>query len=463
MVGQHVQATLHEAVIQDFGSTLVGELLQPGDAGYDAARAVWNGMIDRRPALIARCRGAADAIAAVNFARDQGLLVAIRGGGHNVAGNAVCDGGLMIDLSPMKGARVDPTTRTARAEPGVLWRELDRESQAFGLATVGGTISTTGIAGLTLGGGAGWLSGKHGLTCDNLLSVDVVTADGILRRASATEHEDLFWGIRGAGANLGLVTSFEYQLHPVGPLILGGMVVHPFGRARDALRFYRDFAAAQPDESTTYAAILTMPDGAMVVAMVTCYAGPAADGDRALAPLKRYGPPIADTIGPMPYTALQSMLDGAFPTGRQNYWKSSYMSELGDEAIDTIVEYAKAVPSPFTVVLLQDFHGAVGRVAGDAMAFCHRDPAHALLILSSWSDPGQSERNVGWTREFFQAMQPHLSRGVYVNDLGDEGSERVRSAYGANYERLVELKNAYDPANFFRLNQNIEPMRRPRA
>ena len=456
MVTQRATHALHEAIIADLKSSLRGDLLQPGDEGYDAARAVWNGMIDRRPALIARCRGAADVIASVNFAREQGLLVSIRGGGHNVAGNAVCDDGLMIDLSPMKGARVDPAARTARAEPGLLWRELDHETQAFGLATVGGTISTTGIAGLTLGGGNGWLSGKHGLACDNLLSVDVVTADGVLRRASASEHEDLFWGIRGAGANLGIVTSFEYQLHPVGPLVLAGMVVHPFDRARDALRFYRDFAAGQPDELTTYAAILTMPDGAMVVALVACYAGEPEEGERALAPLKRYGPPIADMIGPMPYTAFQSMLDGAFPVGRQNYWKSGYLPAIGDEAIDTIVAYAQAVPSPHTVVLLEDYHGAVGRVDGTAMAFSHREAAHGLLILANWSDRGESERNIDWTRDFFAAMRPHLS-GVYVNNLGDEGSERVRSAYGANYERLVALKTKYDPTNFFRMNQNIVP------
>ncbi len=457
MIGQHLAPMLHEAVVQDFGNSLRGDLLQPGDAGYDAARAVWNGMIDRHPALIARCRGAADVIAAVTVAREHGLLVSIRGGGHNVAGNAVCDGGLMIDLSLMQGARVDPAARTVRAEPGLRWRDLDHETQAFGLATVGGTISTTGIAGLTLGGGTGWLSGKYGLTCDNLLAVDGVTADAVLRRASATDHADLFWGMRGAGANLGVVTSFEYQLHPVGPLILGGMVVHPFDRARDVLRFYRDFAAGQPDELTTYAGILTMPDGAMVVALVACYAGSTEAGERALAPLKRYGPPIADMIGPMPYTAFQSMLDGAFPVGRQNYWKSGYLPAIGDEAIDTVVAYAQAVPSPHTVVLLEDFHGALGRVDSTAMAFSHREAAHGLLILGNWSDPGESERNIRWTRDFFAAMRPHLSRGVYVNDLGDEGSERVRDAYGANYERLVALKTKYDPSNFFRLNQNIAP------
>ncbi|MDQ6775797.1 MAG: FAD-binding oxidoreductase [Actinomycetota bacterium] len=458
VIDQRVPQAIHEAVIQDVRSTLRGALLEPGGDGYDAARTVWNGMIDRRPALIARCRGAADVITAVNFARDQGLLVSIRGGGHSVAGNAVCDGGLMIDLSLMKGVHVDPEARTARAEPGVLWREFDHETQAFGLATVGGTISTTGIAGLTLGGGAGWLTGKYGTTCDNLRSVDVVTADGVLRRASERENPDLFWAMRGAGANFGVVTSFEYQLHPVGPMILGGMVVHPIDRAEDVLRFYRDFATAQPDELTTYAAILTMPEGNMVVALAACYVGPAEEGERALAPLKQFGPPAADMIGPMPYTALQSMLDGAFPYGRQNYWKSTYMSTISDAAIETIVHHAKAVPSPHTVMLIGDFHGAVGRVARDAMAFGHRDTPHGLVILSNWSDPDEGERNIGWTRAFFAAMQPHMAGGVYVNDMGDdEGSERVRSAYGENYTRLAAIKAQYDPTNFFRMNQNIAP------
>nr|MDQ6906302.1 BBE domain-containing protein [Chloroflexota bacterium] len=267
---------------------------------------------------------------------------------------------------------------------------------------------------------------------------------------------DLFWAMRGAGANFGVVTSLDYRLHPVGPMILGGMVVHPFEHAAEVLRFYRAFAAVQPDELTTYAAILTMPDGAMVVALVACYVGPAEEGERVLAPLKQHGSPIADMIGPMPYTALQSMLDGAFPYGRQNYWKSTYMSTIDDGAIETIIRHAKAVPSPHTVVLIQDFHGAVGRVAPDAMAFGHRDAPHSLAILSNWSDPNESERNIEWTRAFFTAMQPHAAHGVYVNELGhDEGSERVQSAYGANFARLAAIKAKYDPTNFFRMNQNI--------
>jgi FAD/FMN-containing dehydrogenase len=396
-----------------------------------------------------------DVISAVNFARTNNLLVSVRGGGHNVSGNAVCDGGLMIDLSPMKSIRVDPVARAARAEPGVLWSEFDRETQAFGLATVGGVVPTTGIAGLTLGGGQGWLTGQYGLTLDNLLSADVVTADGALVRASSTEHEDLFWALRGAGANFGVVTSFEYRLHPVST-VLGGMVVHPLARAKEVLRFYREFTSAQPDEVTTYASLCTTPDGDPVVALVTCYAGPLDEGERIVAPLRCFGWPVADTIRPMPYTSMQT--GEGFPPGRLNYWKSGLTNEISDEAIETAIDHARRAPSPFTVVLFVDCHGAYSRVGKSDTAYSHRDLQYNLVILSSWVNPADSDRNIGWTREFFDAMQPQLSHGVYVNDLGDDdGTERVRSAYGANYARLVELKNKYDPTNLFRLNQNIKP------
>ena len=448
---------LEEATLQELAAGFRGELIRPGDDGYDAARRVWNDMVDHRPALIARCVGAADVIAAVNFAREHGLLLSIRGGGHNVAGKAVCDDGLMIDLSPMKGIRVDPVAGTARAEPGVLWGEFDRETQAFGLATVGGIVATTGIAGLTLGGGLGWLTGKYGLTIDNLLSADVVTADGNLVHASVTENEDLFWALRGAGANFGVVTSFEYRLHPVGPLVLGGMVIHPFDRAIEVLRFYREFSAAEPDELTTYAGMLTTPDGNLVAALAVCYAGPLDEGERILAPLRAFGPPIADMVGPMPYAAVQAMFGEAFPYGRLNYWKSGLMREISDAAIETIVDHVARVPSPFSAVVFQECRGANLRVGKNQTAYYHRDTPYDFLILSNWTDPTESDRNIGWTREFSQAMQPHLPRAVYVNDLGDEGDERIRNAYGENYERLVELKNKYDPTNFFRLNQNIKP------
>lgn len=449
---------LHEAVINDFRSTQVGDVLAPGDAGYDAARTVWNSMIDKRPAVIARCQGVVDIIGAVNLAREHGLTPAIRGGGHNVAGNAVCDGGVMIDLSPMQGIHIDPVHRVARVEPGVLWNRLDHETQAFGLATTGGTISATGVAGLTLGGGVGWLASRFGLACDNLRSVDIVTADGQLRRASDDEHADLFWAIRGAGANFGVVSSFEFALHQVGPIVYGGLVLHPIDQAGPVLRFYRDFATRQPDELTTYAAILTLPDGVQAVALVSCYSGEIDAGERALAPLKQFGTPIADTMGPMPYVALQSMLDGAFPYGRQNYWKSSYVSTITDGAIDTLAAYARTVPSPASVILIQDFHGAAARVPVGATAFAHRDMPHSIAILSNWEDPAQHELNVDWTRAFFAALQPHVHGQTYVNELGhDEGDERVRAAYGENYARLAALKATYDPGNLFCMNQNIVP------
>lgn len=452
--------TVHDAVVQDFRATQRGVVLIPGDDGYDAARTIWNGMIDKHPALIARCQGVADVMGAVSFAREHGLSLAVRGGGHNVAGNAVCDGGLMLDLSPMKGIHVDPEKRVARVEGGVLWHEFDHEAQAFGLATTGGTISATGVAGLTLGGGVGWLAAKYGLACDNLRSVDIVTADGQLRRASTTEHADLFWALRGAGANFGVVTSFEFDLHPVGPMIYGGLLLHPIDRATEVLRFYRDFAAAQPDELTTYAAILSTPDGNQAVAIVTCYSGDLAEGERILGPLKEFGTPLADTVGPMPYAALQSMLDGAFPYGRQNYWKSSFVEAMTDGAIESIVEHARSMPSPFSVILIQDVHGVARRVPNDATAFAHRDAPHSIAILSSWENQADNQRNIGWTRTFFDALQDHVMVRAYVNELDhDESAERIQAAYGTNYARLTRVKATYDPGNLFQLNQNIQPAR----
>jgi FAD/FMN-containing dehydrogenase len=449
---------LDETAVHAFAAKLRGQALRPGDDGYDAARRVWNAGVDMRPALIARCAGAADVIAAVHFAREQELLVSIRGGGHNVAGLAVCDDGLMIDLSPMKSVRIDPAARTARAEPGVLWGEFDRESQAFGLATVGGVVSTTGIAGLTLGGGQGWLTGKHGLTLDNLLSADVVTADGALLHASAEEHPDLFWALRGAGANFGVVTSFEYRLHPVGPTVLGGMVVHPLARARDVLRFYREFAAGQPDALTTYAALLTTPDGIPIVALVVCHAGTIEEGERAVAPIRRFGQPVADTIGPMPYLAVQATIGAGFPPGRRNYWKSTLLREIPDEVIEALVDFVARVPSPFTAIAIADTHGAYARVAPDATAYAHRDLPFDMVILSSWTEQEATERNVAWTRGLYDAVRPFVPAGVYVNDHDrDEGQGRIRDAYGANYERLVALKTRYDPANLFRRNHNVRP------
>jgi FAD/FMN-containing dehydrogenase len=448
---------LSDAAVTEFRSRLRGDLLRPDDAGYDAARSIWNAMIDRRPALIARCAGAADVIASVRFAREQDLIVSVRGGGHNVAGLAVCDGGLMIDLSPMQGIHVDPVAMAARVEPGVVWEEFDRETQAFGLATVGGVVSTTGVAGLTLGGGQGWLTGKHGLSLDNLVSADVVTADGQLLRASDRDNPDLFWGLRGAGANFGIATSFEFRLHPVGPMVVGGMVAHPIGRAVEVLRFYRAFAASQPDELTTYAALMTGPDGAPIVALVACYAGPLDDGERAIEPLRRFGPPVVDVLGPMPYVAVQGMIGQGFPAGRLNYWKSCLLREIADGVIEALVDHVRRIPSPMSAVAIADCHGAYGRVANGDTAYAHRDAPFDLVILSSWIEPTQSERNIAWTRALYDAVRTY-GAGVYVNDLDrDEAPDRVRYAYGENYDRLAALKRRYDPTNFFRMNQNIPP------
>lgn len=441
----------------EFKAGLRGQLLSPGDDGYDRARRVWNGMFDRRPALIARCAGAADVIRAVSFARDNRLAVAVRGGGHSFPGYSVCDGGLVIDLSAMKAIRLDLRTRTVRAQAGVKWIEFDHETQAFGLATTGGTDGDTGIAGLTLGGGLGWLSSKYGLTIDNLVSADVVTADGRLLTASATENQDLFWGLRGGSGNFGVVTSFEYQLHAVGPTILGGMVAYPLGRAKEVLRFYRHFAKAAPDDVTTYAAFVTPPGGETVAALFCCYCGPLDKGEEVIRPLRSLGSPVQDLLGPMPYVAQQSLFDGAFPAGSYYYAKAGSLADLTDEAIEVFAEYVATKPSPLSGVLVQTVCGAASRVASDATAFPHRGLPYAPVIVSQWLDAATSEKNVGWARDFWKALHPLAGGGVYVNDLSYDDADRVRTAYGANYERLAALKKAYDPDNLFRLNPNITP------
>jgi hypothetical protein len=451
-------AVLGEATVQGFTTSMRGPLLRPGDAGYDDARTLWNGMIDRRPALIARCAGVADVINSVNFARTNDLLVSVRGGDHSLAGHSVCDGGLMIDLASMKSVHVDARKRTARAEGGARWGDFDRETQAFGLATTGGTNSDTGIGGLTLGGGLGWLAGKYGLACDNLLSADVVTSDGRLVTASTTENEELFWGLRGGGGNFGIVTSFEYQLHRVGPTILGGMVIHPFERAKDVLRFYSDFSTAIPDEVNTLGVLLTTPEGLRVVAIAVGYNGSIEDGEKALEPLRAFGPPLADQISPMPYTALQTMTDAVFPRGRQYYWKASLMGHISDGAIATIIEYFSAVPSPHTVLGFQQLGNAANRVGPDETAFSHRDALYDFLMLSGWEDPSEAERNIRWTRELSDAIQPFLHGGIYVNAFAEDSKQGIRAAYRPKtYERLVALKNKYDPKNLLRLNPNIKP------
>lgn len=456
---------LATAAIEGLRARLRGPVLAPGDAEYDQARKVFNGMIDRHPAVIARCASPAEVIQAVEFGRAENLPVAIRGGGHNVAGNGVCDGGIVIDLSRMKAIRVDPVRRTVRAEPGLTWGEFDRETQAFGLATTGGLVSTTGIAGFTLGGGIGWLMRQHGLTVDNLLAADVVTADGRLVSASATDNPDLFWGLRGGGGNFGVVTSFEYRLHPVGP-VLGGLLLYPIEKTAEFLRFYRDVVATAPDALTTLGICVTAPpapfvpppvQGTRVVGVAFGYVGRLEEGDAAIRPLRAFGPPLVEMVSPMPYVVLQSLFDQAAPFGMQNYWKSAQLDQLTDAAIDVIAEHAAALPLGLSAVHLHHLGGAVRRVDPSATAFAPRDAEFTLNLVGIWPDPADNARNVAWVRAFFDAVHPH-ARGAYVNFLGhDEGEDRVRAAYGLNYDRLVAFKTTYDPTNLFRLNHNLRP------
>ncbi len=438
---------------------LAGELLGPGERGYGEARRVFNGLIDRRPALIARCRSTADVIAMTRFARDHDLLVSVRGGGHNVAGTAVADGGLMIDLSGMTGVRVNPQGGTARAEAGVTWRQFDRETGAFGLATTGGLVSTTGIAGLTLGGGFGYLARSYGLACDNLLSADVVTAEGMLLPASPSEHADLFWGLRGGGGNFGIVTSFEYRLHPVAGVV-GGLLIHPIERAKEALRFYRDYTAAAPDTLTCHAGLLTGPDGARVLGFVVSFVGAPAEAEKVLRPLQAFGPPAADLLRPMMYTELQQMMDASYPPGLCHYWKSSFLRGLSDEGMDILIDHFLRAPTPQSHIIIEQLGGAASRVPGDATAFAHRTNPLDLLLLGVSTRPEEHEACRQWAQDLWSAMSPSFGEGVYLNYLSEEageGSARVEAAYDRNYPRLVALKRRYDPTNFFRLNQNIRP------
>ena len=458
---------LDEAVVQELAASFRGELIRSRDDGYDAARAVFNAMIDRRPALIARCTGVADVMAAVRFARDNDLTLAIRGGGHSVPGYGVCEGGIVVDLSPMKGVWVDLETRTARAQAGLTWGELDRETQQFGLAVTGGRVTHTGIAGLTLGGGSGWLERKLGLTVDNLISVDVVTADGRLVKASREENKDLFWGLRGGGGNFGVVTSFDYRLHPVGPIVLGGLLMYPAERAGEVLRFYRDFIAGAPDELGGACVFITAPpepfvpepvQGSQLFTVLVCYFGSIEEGEEAIRPLKEFGPPAVDMVGPMPYTVLQSLIDPGNPPGLQNYWKAGFLQELPDEAVDTFVEHARKVTSPLTSVILAPMGGAIARVPDEETPLALRDAAYNFHVLSMWAEPVEPEKHMSWAREFAEAMQPWTSERTYLNFIGDEGEERVRTAYDPEkYRRLVALKDEYDPDNLFCLNQNIKP------
>lgn len=439
--------------VEEFAKGFRGEVVLPGDDGYDEVRKVFNGMIDRRPALIARCADTHDVVRSVRFAREHDLLVSVRGGGHSVAGHGVCDGGMMIDLSLMKGIEVDAENRVAKAEPGLRLGEFVVETEKYGLVSPTGTVSDTGLAGLTLGGGYGYLSGKYGLALDNLLSAEVVTADGRVLRASADEHPDLYWALRGGSGNFGVVTSFELRLHPV-TRVLGGMLIHPFERAGEVLRFYREVAASAPDELTVYAALATTPDGQQAVAIMPCYCGPMEEGERTLAPIRAFGPPMADLVRPMKYSEMNTLVDAANPPGMQNYWKGNLMRELSDGAIDAIVEHVARVPSPRTVVLIDQLHGAAARISPSEAAFAHRDTRHNVMTMSMWEDPADAEVNIAWTRGLSAAIEPFASGAVYVNGAYEQ---RPFAAYGGNYDRLVEIKTAYDPTNFFRHNQNIRP------
>jgi FAD/FMN-containing dehydrogenase len=456
MVAKDEVQTLDAAHIQRFRDALRGQVLMPSDSEYDQARRVWNAQIDKRPALIARCAGEADVVRSVQFARDHDLLVAVRGGGHSVAGHSTCDGGLLIDLSTMKGLRVDAAHRTAVAQPGLRLGEFDRATQEFGLATPLGIVANTGIAGLTLGGGLGWLNGKYGLACDNLLSAHVVTAEGGLLTASGTEHEDLFWGLRGGSGNFGIVTQFEYRLAGVGPVI-GGMTVYPVGEAKQVLMRYGELCHECPDELSTAAFLVLGADGQPAVAIAVCYSGDLTAGEQVVRPFRALGSSAADTVGRTSYVEQQGSFDAGFPPQRRHYWKAGFLRTLSADAIDVLVECATRMPSPMSGIGLQHLHGAASRVRPDETAFPHRFEFWDVPILAQWADPADAERNIAWARDTWAALQPFSEAGVYVNNLGQESDDRVRAAYGENYERLAALKRTYDPTNFFRLNHNIKP------
>ena len=461
------ETDLQEAAVEAFKASLRGKLLTPDSPGYDEARAIWNAMIDRRPALIVRCAGVADVMAAAAFARKHDLLLAVRGGGHNIAGNAVCDGGLMIDLSPMKSVRVNPETRRAYVEPGATLSDFDHEAQAFGLATPLGINSTTGVAGLTLGGGFGWLSRKYGMTVDNLVSVDVVTADARLVRASAEENADLFWGIRGGGGNFGIVTCFEFQLHPVGPEVQAGLIVFPFEQAGMVLRKYGEFVETMPDDLSVWVVLRKAPPlpflpadvhGKEVVVFAIFYAGEATQAERVIAPLRSWGTALGEHFGPQPYGAWQRAFDPLLTPGARNYWKSHNFTQLSEGAIATIIEYAGRLPSPHCEIFIGLLGGQASRVAPDETAYFYRDTKFVMNVHGRWEKADDDQRCISWAREFFSASAPYATGGVYVNFMTQEETARVPAAYGPQvWKRLLELKNKWDPKNLFRMNQNIKP------
>jgi FAD/FMN-containing dehydrogenase len=455
-----------DADVGEHLSNLKGSLLTPDSPGYDEARTIWNAMIDRRPGLIVRCADATDVARAVRFARSHDLLVAVRGGGHNIAGNAVCDGGLVIDLSPMRSIQVDQATRTARVGAGCTLGDVDRTTQGYGLATPLGVNSTTGIAGLTLGGGFGWLSRRLGLTIDNLLSADVVTAEGEIVRTSARDNADLFWAIRGGGGNFGIVTSFEFQLHRVGPEVLSGLVIHPLASAREVLRFYRDFLPTTPEEFACWFVLRLAPPlpflapewhGKPILALAMCWSGDIAEGERVAAPLRGFGKPLADVVGRNPFADWQTALDPLLTPGFRNYWKSHDFRELSDGLIDVLLTYAGKIPDPNSEIAYAQLGGAISQVPQQATAYGHREAQFAMNVHGRWADPEKDEACIAWSRDLFKAAAPFATGAVYVNFMTQDEGERVRAAYGSNYERLVQLKRKYDPTNLFRMNQNIRP------
>jgi FAD/FMN-containing dehydrogenase len=454
------------ATIKTFRATLRGSLITPGDPTYDEVRQIWNAMVDRKPGLIARCSTADDVVSAVNFARTHGLVVAIRGGGHNIAGKAVCDGGLMIDLSLMKAVRVDVSARRATVEPGCTLGDFDAAAQAHGLATPLGINSTTGVAGLTLGGGFGWLSRKHGMTVDNLISADVVTAEGKQVHASAKENPDLFWGLRGGGGNFGVVTRFEFQLHPLGPDVLSGLIVFPFAQAKSVLTQFARFTEKMPDELNVWMVTRKAPPlpflptdvhGKEIVALAIFYAGDPKEGEKLIEPLRGFGTPYGEHIGAQPYTAWQQAFDPLLTPGARNYWKSHNFTQLSDGALDAIIEYAGKLPSPLTEIFIGTIGGQTTRVAPDATAYSSRDAKYVMNVHCRWETAAEDERCIAWAREFFAKSKPFASGGAYINFLTEEETDRIASAYGPTYDRLVAVKTKYDPTNLFHMNQNIKP------
>jgi FAD/FMN-containing dehydrogenase len=453
-------------VIDHFKSTLRGQLIQPDDPDYDEARTIWNAMIDRRPAMIVRCAGAADVMRSVAFARDHDLLLAVRGGGHNIAGNALCDGGLMIDLSRMKSVRIEPDARRAYVEGGATLADFDHEAQAFGLATPLGINSTTGVAGLTLGGGFGWLSRKYGLTVDNLTGADIITANAEMLHVSATEHPDLFWAIRGGGGNFGVVTTFEFQLHPVGPEVLAGLIVFPFDQAKQVLTHYRDFVNTLSDDVSVWAVLRQAPPlpflpaevhGKEVVVLAVFSTLNIDDAQQAIAPIRSFGTPCGEHVGAVPYTAWQKAFDPLLAPGARNYWKSHNFTQLSNEALDIVIQYAGQLPSPQCEIFLGLLGGQTNRAASDATAYPHRQALYAMNVHTRWTDPAEDKKCITWAREFFVAAAPYAAGSVYINFLTQDEGERIAEAYGHNHARLVQLKDKYDPRNLFRQNQNIKP------